>query len=190
MNPYAPPGEPEGEEPKKKKKKKRRGRYAARFEGAILVVSRDAELPSVCLKCGTHDDIMRRTQAFQWTPVWARLMLPFCALGGLIAMSITRKHASLALPLCVRCNAQWIAARNATIAALVPLIGSFIYLRLTDDRKPALVLLIVSVIGFVALMLAFVRPRMIQADRIDDADVHQKGFHTGAGQEIVDGSSQ
>lgn len=191
MNPYAPPnaGHPEsGDEPKKKKKKKKRGGYSARLEAGVLIVSRDAELPDVCLKCGTHDEIMRRKANFQWTPLWARMLLPFCALGGLIAMSITRKHASLSLPLCVSCDAKWTAARNATIAGVVPLIGAFLYLRITDDRGPALAVLIAAVAGFVALMLAFVRPRMMQSTRIDAAEVHLKGFDAGAGREVVDAS--
>jgi hypothetical protein len=188
MNPYAPPDEPDGDEPKKKKKKRKRGRYSARFDGNVFVVSRDAELPAVCLKCGKHDDIVLRPTNFQWTPLWSRLLLPFCAIGGLLAMSLTRKHASLKVPLCAPCNKQWTNARNALIAGIVALVLSVVFMRTRDDPKSALVIPGLAIVAFLGLVTAFIRPRVLRVDRITDAEVHLKGFHTEAAQEVIDGA--
>ena len=193
-NPYAPPGAapPPGDAPEpdgpKKKKKKKRARYSARFEGNVLVLSRDAELPSVCLKCGTHDGILRRKHNFQWTPVWSRLLL-VCGLIGIIVMSITRKHASLEVPLCSACNQRWTAARNAAIAGVVAIVLAVVFMRTRDDPRSALVVVGVAIAAFLGVLGLFVRPRMLQVDRIDATELHLKGFHTAAAQEIVDGAS-
>lgn len=190
MNPYAPPRDGDGEPTQKTTRtKKKRGRYSARYEGNVLVVSRDADLPSVCMKCGTHDGIMRRSANFQWTPMWARMLVPLCALGGLIAMSITRKMATLAVPLCTSCNGKWTAGRNAIIAGVVAIVLAFVYVRTVDDPKGALGVLGIVVVAFLGLAFFFARPRMLQVDKIDDREIHLKGFHTAAGDEIIDGAS-
>ena len=186
-NPYAPPGE--AAPPEKKKKKKKRGRYTARFESSdTLVVSQGAELPDVCMKCGIHDEIMRRPAKFQWTPLWSRMLLPFCALGGILAMALTRKHAELAVPLCVPCNGRWSAARNVSIAGVVLLILTLVGLRMTEAGQLFLGALLAAVAVFLVVTFAFVRPRMLRTNRIDDDDVHLVGVAHAAAQEIVDGS--
>jgi hypothetical protein len=189
MNPYAPPGDPaetpDPGEPGKKKKKKR-GEYRAHLDGDVLVLSRDARLPSVCMKCGSHQEIIQRPVKFQWTPPWARY-LAFCLIG-LIAILVTTKRAELAIPLCPRDNARWTAARNATIAGVVLLLGSFFAVRASDDPSPYLPVVLVAVVAFVVLAIVFVRPRMLQVRKIDEQVIELKGCHPGAAQEIAEGS--
>lgn len=184
-NPYAPPA---GEAPPEaRKKKRRRGRYTARFAGEALVVSRDAELPSVCMKCGMHDEIVRREAKLQWTPIWARFLV-FCLIGAIL-MLVTTKRATLQVPLCVRCDARWGAARNVTIVGAVALVGAFMLMRFSDEqRQLGLVLLFAVLLAFVLVSVTFVKPRMLQVQRIDDAELILKGVAPAAAQEIVDGS--
>jgi hypothetical protein len=186
MNPYAPPGDPTPGT----KRGAGGGRYSARLEGdarETLVVSRDAELPSVCLKCGSHADIMRRTTPLQWTPVWARFLM-FCVIG-LVIMLVTTKRATLQIPLCVPCNARWAAARKASVVGVVAIVGAFIAMRTMDDPMPGLVILGLAVAGFVAFSISFVRPRTLRVKRIDEREIHLADVHPSAAREVVEGSS-
>jgi hypothetical protein len=188
MNPYAPPGDPADTAEPGTKKKKKRGDYHAHLDGDVLVVGRDTAFPSVCIKCGSHQEIERRTTKFQWTPMWARMSV-LCAIVGLIAMLLTTKRAELQLPLCPRCNKRWTAARNALIAGVIALVGSIVALRLGDDPQSLLPLIGVAIVAFIVVAIAFVKPRMLQVRKIDDQVVELKGCHPGAAQEIAEGSS-
>jgi hypothetical protein len=181
-NPYAPPARddaPEGE-------KKKRGRYAARFAGKELVLSGAGELPSVCMKCGTHDGIMRRSAKLQWTPVWARFLV-FCVIGPIL-MLVTTKRAVLDVPLCVPCNERWNAARNATVVAVVGLVGAFLWLRFGPEEtaKTALVALVVAIAVFIVVLVSFVKPRTLRATKITDTEVTLGGVDPRAAQEIIE----
>ena len=188
-NPYAPPTD---ESLQAGTKNPKRGRYTARFDGDkrdALVLSGKGPLPAVCMKCGTHHEIVRRMAKFQWTPVWARFLV-FCLIGAILMM-VTTKRATLEVPLCVRCNARWGTARNVGIAGVVALLGAFAVMRFGEDalRTLGLVLLAVVIVAFVAVSLLYVKPRMLQAKRIDDTAITLKGVAPSAAQEIVDGSS-
>lgn len=184
-NPYAPPGDPA--EPGKRQKRNEPRGYYARLEEDVLVVGRDIEFPSVCIKCGVHKDIERRKAKLQFTPPWARITL-ICGLIGLIVFAVTTKRAELQVPLCPACNKRWTAARNALIACVIALAASVVALRLVDDPKDLLPLVAVAVIAFVVVAIAFVKPRMLRARKIDDQYVELKGCHLGAAQEIAEGS--
>jgi uncharacterized membrane protein YeaQ/YmgE (transglycosylase-associated protein family) len=186
-NPYAPPTGADAPAAAKKKKKKRGG-YAARFAGADLVLSGGGELPSVCMKCGTHDGIMRRSAKLQWTPVWARFLV-FCVIGAVV-MLVTTKRATLDVPLCVPCNERWNAARGATVVAVVGLVAAFLWLRLgpAETTKAALVALVVAIAGFIVVLVSFVKPRTLRATNITDSEITLRGVDPRAAQEIVDGS--
>jgi hypothetical protein len=173
------------------KKGRQRGRYSARLEGGHLVVVRDlgAELPSLCMKCGTDDGILLRRVKLQWTPVWARLLM-FCVIG-LVVMLVTTKRVELDVPLCAPCNDRWNAARNVTIVGVAGLIGAFLWLRIASDsdaRFAALALLGLVACAFVVVLVTFVRPRTLRAIRIDDREITLGGVALRAAQKIMDGS--
>jgi hypothetical protein len=125
LNPYASPAAPDGAYGGTGGG----GTGSARLEGDVLVVSKGAALRSVCLKCGKRDGIVRRDAKFQWTPMWARLSVVFCTLGGLIAILVTTKRGNLSVPLCVPCNRRWGQAVTAIVLGAVGLVGSILYLR-------------------------------------------------------------
>ena len=183
-NPYAAPSY--GAPPDGTKEKRARGRYTARFAGEALALSRDAELPAVCLKCGARDEIVRRTVKLQWTPVWARFLV-FCLIGAILVL-VTTKRATLEVPLCVRCDGRWGAGKNVSIGGVVALVGAFLLMRFGDDSRVGVGLLFAVLAAFVAVSHLYVKPRMLRAQRIDDAEIILKGVAAGAAQVIVDGS--
>ncbi len=96
---------------------------------------------------------------------------------------------SFACPFCPVCNKRWSAARNALIVGFVALALSIAALRIVDDPLELVPLAIVATIAFVILAFAYLRPRMVQAGKIDENVVELKGCHPGAAQEIAEGSS-
>lgn len=159
--------------------------YYAAMQGDVLVVQKEAALPPICMKCGTRDNIVRRNAKFQWTPVWARLMVVVCTLGGAIAMLLTTKKASLAVPLCAPCNARWGQAVAALIVGIVALVGSIF--GIGQLHEAGIILFVVVLLAFVGLMLGFVRQRMLQVHKIDEQNVELKGVHPAAAQAIIAG---
>lgn len=161
--------------------------YYAALNGDVLVVQKDAALPDVCMKCGTQHGIVRRSAKFQWTPVWARLMLVLCTVPGVIAMLVTTKKAPMQIPLCAPCNARWGQAVAALVVGIVALVGAVLSLRVLDDSGVGGIGFFVVLAGFFALAIGFVRPRMLQAHKIDERNVELKGVHPSAAQTILGG---
>jgi hypothetical protein len=177
-NPYAPPGGYPGQN---------HPHHSARLEGDVLVVAKDSYLPDVCLKCAARDGIVRRQAKFQWTPVWARLSIIFCTIGGLIVMLLTTKKGGLSVPLCQPCNARWGQAVTALIVSVVFLVAGLLTFRFFDEPAIGGIVFVVVLGGFIGVMLGFVRPRMLQVDKIDDQFIYLKGFHASAGREVTGG---
>ena len=164
-------------------KRRKNGAYAARQEGKALVLAGEGELPEVCMKCGTHADIVRRAAKLAWTPLWARALM-FCVIG-LVAAAITRRVAELAIPLCVHCNARWSTARTVSIAGGAIMVIGFFAVRILAEPRIALACLVACVAGFVVLALAYVRPRTLYAQRITETELYLRGVDDRAAQEIV-----
>ena len=157
--------------------------YFATMHGDVLVVQKQAALPPVCMKCGTNHDIQRRSAKFQWTPMWARMMVVLCTIGGAIAMLLTTKKAQLDVPLCAPCNARWGQAVAALVGGIVALVLSIF--GIGQLHEVGGILFVVVLAGFIGLMFAFVRPRMLQVHKIDEQNVELKGVHPAAAQAIV-----
>jgi hypothetical protein len=181
MNPYEAP-RPSAEGPSAGRA---RGKYYAALDGEKLVVQKDAELPSVCLKCGSHDGILRRKAKFQWTPVWARILVPFCWPAGLIAILATTKRGTLDVPLCGSCNARWSQAVGAIVVGVVALVAGIFAIRAFDEPATGFIVFFVALAGFLGLAIGFARPRMLIADKIDEANLTLKGVDQGAAREVV-----
>ena len=112
------------------------------------------------MKCGGHDEITRRYVVFSWTPVWVRFLV-FCGIGLLLRL-LMRVRASLVIPLCARCNARWSAARSATVAGVVLLVGALVAARILGVSTLGRVIVLGAVAAIVLVRLVFVRPRVLQ----------------------------
>lgn len=185
-NPYAPPSD---ESSPAGKEKPKGGRYTARLAaGGALVLSGNGQLPAVCMKCGTHDGIVRRMKTFRWTPVWVRYLI-FCAIGAIL-MFVTAKLATLEVPLCASCDRRWEVARKVSAGGVVAVVAAFLFLRYGEEEHTiGVVVLSVVAAAFLAVSFLYVKPRMLQVKRIDDTSITLKGVAPSAAQEIVDGSS-
>jgi hypothetical protein len=160
--------------------------YFATMQGEVLVLQKQSPaLPAVCMKCGTTHDIQRRNAKFQWTPMWARMMVVLCTIGGAIAMLLTTKKAQLDIPLCAPCNARWGQAVAALIGGIVALVLSIF--AIGQFHEVGGILFGVVLVGFIGLALGFVKPRMLQVNKIDDQNVELKGVHPEAARAIVGG---
>ncbi|MDB4942260.1 MAG: hypothetical protein JWP97_1794 [Labilithrix sp.] len=118
----------------RRKRRKKRGGYYARIEKDLLVVSLDAELPGVCMKCGSHHELVRRHARFSWTPTWARLSVLLCALPGLVAIALTSHRAELAVPLCKTCDGRWRSARISLVVSVSVFVAVLVGIRLPRTR--------------------------------------------------------
>jgi hypothetical protein len=92
-----------------------------------IELSRRAELPDVCMKCGTREGIVRRLRTFRYKPPWVLASLIFCCLLPIpvfapviiFATLMTTTKAKLNVPLCSTCTGRWLAARIAVVLSLV-----------------------------------------------------------------------
>lgn len=174
-NPYAPPAS-KGRVP-------RSPAGQAHLQGALLVVSKTASLPGVCLKCAGPPDLRRR-HVFQFTPPWVYALLPFCGLIALVLMFALRKTAALEVPLCNLCNERWRSGTLAFVIATVALFLSVLAFR-AEGLRTGVVVFGVALAAFLGVLLAFVRPRVIRAVAIDDATLTLRGVSPAAAEAVV-----
>jgi hypothetical protein len=157
------------------------------LRGDVLIVPKNAALPNVCMKCGTQENIVRRTAKFSWTPIWARFSILICTVVGLVVIAITTKRGQLSVPLCTPCNARWSSAVVALIAGVVALIAGIMSFSLFDEPAIGAVLFFVSLAGCIGLGVGVVKPRMLQVHKIDDHVIELKGCNPIAARVIVGG---
>ncbi len=170
-------------EPRKKKPK--RG-YSASMDGAALVLSHDAVVPAVCMKCGSHDQITRREVVFSWSPAWVRYLV-FCLIG-IILRVLMQVRASFVVPLCARCNSRWAAARIAGIGSLVILSAALASGPLLRHYPQARFIGVAAFVLFAAVHLVFVRPRVLPVHRIDEETIAFDKVNAEATKEILEGA--
>jgi hypothetical protein len=183
LNPYAPPlhtAEPVAG---------RLGR--AHFDGKLLTFDKDGSLPDVCLKCGAMPPIVRRKQMFSYAPPWVLISFLVCTLGGIIAMAIYTKRATLQLPLCPSCNQRWRSAKTAIIVSLLALVATPLLAfaepvhNMPGGGTIILTVFVLTFIAFIAIAVAYARPRMLQAKKIDKIAITLGGVDPRAAEAVV-----
>ena len=145
--------------------------------GDVLVVEKNADLPAVCMKCGTQENIVRRQAKFSWTPVWARFLVLVCMIGAVVAILLTTKRGQLSLPLCARCNGRWSGAIAALVGSIVALLVSVFGVGAFDEPAIGAALCCLVLVGFVVILAGVVKPRTLQVQKIDDHVIELKGVH-------------
>lgn len=172
-------------EPEPRKKKKRG--YSAHLDGKALVLSHDAPLPDVCMKCGAHDGITRREVIFSWSPVWVRYLI-FCIIGVLLQL-LMRVRASFVVPLCPSCNARWSHARYATLGSIGALVVALAGASFLQETYPKTRFLGAGMFAVAVLVhFAFVRPRTLPVHHLDENEIAFKTVNEGATKEILQGA--
>lgn len=168
------------------RKKKRRG-YSAHLDGKALVLSHDAPLPDVCMKCGAHDGITRRAVIFSWSPLWVRYLV-FCLVGVLLQL-LMRVRASFAVPLCMPCNARWARARYATLGSIGAIVVALAAATFLQEAYPKARFFGVVTFAFAVLLhFAFVRPRTLPVHHLDENEIALLTVNETAIKEILAGA--
>jgi hypothetical protein len=164
--------------------KKRRG-YDARLVKSALVLSHDPDLPAVCMKCGSHDDIMREPRMFTWRPLWTRFLV-VCGVG-LIVMFIMQQRASLEIPLCPACTKRWSSARTAQVAGIVAIIIAFVTQTLLSlpHKRIGLAIVLATIAANVVLAVTFIRKRQLRASALDEDEIGLLGVHPKAIEDVL-----
>lgn len=187
-NPYAPPQQQWGAPPPGYGPPPTGMPGQARFEGDQLVVVKNAQLPHVCLKCGTRDQVQKVKKKFQWTPVWARMLVLVCTPAALVAMLVTQKRGELDVPLCARCKSRWTSAILALVGAVLLLIVSPFGFALAP-REPAvgIIFFFLAFAAFFVILFAVMRPRILHLVKIDDNEIWFKNFDKNGAEAAVRG---
>lgn len=156
----------------------------AYLQGDVLVCPKQAHLPELCLKCARTDGVTREWQKFEWVPAHGRFF-------GVLGVLLTRKRGMLQLPLCGGCRSAWKTGRILSgflLAAFVlflvmgPVLGGG---GSEAFAMGSMALGFAAFVAFLVVAFAFVRPRAILADKIDDRYIWLKGLHPQAAQASV-----
>jgi hypothetical protein len=150
----------------------RAGAFAA-MVGNDLMVSKDAPLPDVCVKCGAHST-QRRRQQFVWTPPWVIFLMILSLLIGAIVALIVQKRGTLMLPLCDQHARAW---RNANIQIALAVVGVFLLpivggiLTAANDSAVFVLLALVIALGALVAVAVMGRNARVLARKVDDTSI-------------------
>lgn len=181
-NPYEPPGSATDIKPTQAGG---RGDYVAELSGDDLVISKGAEFPSVCLKCGSKDASAAQEHLFQYNPPYVIPVIVLCTMPGIILMLLVRKSAKMVIPLCEVCDAKWRGAKVWIAAAVGILIASLFIPFALGEPQALLVGLLVGFGAFLGIFLGVVNPALLRARKIDDEKVTIIGVHADAARYVV-----
>lgn len=143
-------------------------------DGAVLVLSPDASLPSRCVRCNEPSEEPTKSRKLYWHSPWLYLLILANILIYAIVAIIVRKKAVVAPGLCSDHKRR---RRNAIITAWTLLIAGFALLSMGIAGKPLAaaggLLLILA-----ALIVSASVTRIVRAKRIDAQYVRLKGCGT------------
>jgi len=135
-------------------------------DGKNLIVTRGAEVPPICIRCGEVATGGQLLKKFYWHEPWVYILLLPGVIWYIIAALIVRKRMDLAIPLCAqhRMRFQWLR-----MAAILMMIGSSIFVIISFFLPPDYLAYAVFsffgllLIGFVTWLVAgqLLRPKLI-----------------------------
>jgi hypothetical protein len=139
-------------------------------EGMVLVTSRNAELPAVCVKCNAPADGLYERRKYYWYPALLVLLILFNLLIFAIVALLVRKKAEVRVGLCRRHADQrfrlmalaWVLALGG-VAAMVG--GIWLQFELRNDAW-AISGLFVMFAMFVAAVITGFAARILVPQRI------------------------
>jgi hypothetical protein len=183
FNPYAPPVAPTPAGGG--------GGYGGGFAqiiGDTLVVSKDAPLPDVCVKCAGHA-VTRRKQQFVYTPQWVIVVMLLSLLIGAIVAMIVQKRGTLHLPLCEQCAARW---KSANVQIALSILGMFlaigfgIYVGIENHAPELMIVFLLLGIGGVIAVAILGRNVRVLSKKVDASSITLTKVHPDACRAIVD----
>jgi hypothetical protein len=144
--------------------------------GSRLTLSKQAQWPPLCVKCGAQNGLVPRTQNFQWVPPWTYWLLFAGLLPAALVQMITMKRATVVLPICASCNSRWTMARVVyVLAVILPIFGGLVIAGVGAANGyggvvAGGILFMVAGMPVLAVMtsLLLVRPRTLRVAQMDD----------------------
>ena len=180
FNPYAPPTAPSPGG----------GHYGGAFAqllGPDLVVSKDAPLPDVCLKCG-GPATTRRKQQFVYTPQWVIVIMLLSLLIGAIVALVVQKRGTLQLPLCQEHAQKWKSANLQLGLAFVAMFGAIILgiaIGISANEPAVMVLFLVLGVGALIAVAVINRNVRVMSKKVDDTSITLTKVHPDACRAVV-----
>ena len=133
-----------------------------------LIVTRGAELPLICVRCGQPATGGRLLKKFYWHERWIFLLLIPGIIWYVIAALLIRKRMDLAVPLCAEHRMRY---QNMRLASILMMIGSSIFVIASffvsaDDLiYPMLAFFLLLLAGFITWLVAglFLTPKFMDS---------------------------
>jgi len=149
-------------------------------DGQQLVMTRDAELPFVCVKTNQPADVWL-PRVVSWYPKWSLPWLLINPLMFLVAAVARQRQATLRVGLCrsrlVRRNWTMIAALIGVLLGLALFIAPLLW----SDRRPAnseeVLIYLGILVLFISLALGGMLTNIVWATYINKDYIWLKGFH-------------
>lgn len=162
---------------------------AATWNGRELTVPLAFTFPAVCLKCGAPHATKRRSHAFNYTPNWMPLLMLLCLVVGAVVF-LFRKHATLVVPLCERCEARWKVAQlmSGALGLGIVLIVMGVGAALGDIHSNVGAIVGFSALAFLVALLVVMsqlKKRTLSAKKIDDTHITLVGVSPEAGAQVA-----
>ena len=157
---------------------------AAYREGDGLAVPKNGQLANVCVKCSSPQVAVHPRKSFSFTPQWTYIVFFVSPLIGLILSAAMRKNASLHVPLCAPCDAEWKKSNRNLALSFLPgvvlfLLGVVLAVADLGDVGGPIILLGVITLIFTPIIVQFSyrKKRTLSTRRIDDRYVVITGLH-------------
>jgi hypothetical protein len=133
-----------------------------------LIVTRGAELPLICVRCGQPATGGRLLKKFYWHERWIFLLLIPGIIWYVIAALLIRKRMDLAVPLCAEHRMRY---QNMRLASILMMIGSSIFVIasffVSADNLiyPTLAFFLLLLAGFITWLVAglFLTPKFMDS---------------------------
>ena len=133
-----------------------------------LIVTRGAELPLICVRCGQPATGGRLLKKFYWHERWIFLLLIPGIIWYVIAALLMRKRMDLAVPLCAEHRMRY---QNMRLASILMMIGSSIFVIasffVSADNLiyPMLAFFLLLLAGFITWLVAglFLTPKFMDS---------------------------
>jgi len=137
-------------------------------DGKNLIVTRGAELPLICVRCGRPATGGRLLKKYYWHPRWLFILLLPGIIWYVIAALLMRKRMDLAVPLCAEHRMRY---QNMRLASILMMIGSSIFVIasffVSADNLiyPMLAFFLLLLAGFITWLVAglFLTPKFMDS---------------------------
>jgi hypothetical protein len=155
----------------------------AQVFGDVITLSKFAQWPQACVKCGTQAGLVPRVQKYAWFPQWTYALLFLGLIPAAIIQAILTKRAQITHAVCAPCGSKWTMARVMYVLSLLgPVFGGIAIMMLGVAANTGAVVAIGGLLLFPGILIfptivhfAMVRPNTLRATFMDDHTISLAG---------------